>query len=1060
MLLGMNDLAVQLDTSEQHRGRTAPEGAAHVADSSPTPETAWRSRPVRLIIICGILLIDAITVGTGIMLSNLRNRALTENEREIQNIALVLAKQMERDFDAVVSVQTSLIERIQALGIASSEDFEQKLSNYNTYLLLKDKVVGFNYLGALILVNSQGKIFNFSRSWPIPDIYAADRDYFTALQSDEKLNSVVSKPIRNRATGTWIVQIARKVSGPNGEFLGLVLGAIELQSVEQYFARVALGPDSSISLIHRDGELMARYPHVESLIGRPIPGGLAVKLLSNSELGVGRHIGAVGNAEDRLIAAHRIAGYPFLIAATTNVTAVLADWWRTAYYLIGIAALAILVVGAGTFLVIRQFKNYASLERARAEKIEAETLREQTIRLDAALSNMSQGLVMFDTAGRLVVCNDRYRQMYKLSPDLTKPGCSVVDLLKYRAANGTFSGNPEEYVGDLLATIAQGKIAKQEVETGDGRIISVVNQPMAGGGWVTTHEDVTEIICAEKVREQQKLQLDAALENMSQGLCMFDAKQRLIVCNKRYAELYGLDAEQTKPGTTLRTILEHRIARGNAPDDHESYINDRINEVTEKKPYQITNKLSDGRCISVVHQPMADGGWVATHADVTDWKHAEQRIVHMAHHDALTDLPNRAAFNERLSSALDQATAAGERFSIMSIDLDRFKEVNDVFGHVVGDGLLREVAHRLHAAAGGAFPARLGGDEFTVIVVDGPQPETASALANRLQAVFADDFEVEGHRLRIDLSIGVAIYPTDGTDAKTLMNNADAALYRAKAEMRGSVRFFEPEMGMRLRERLALQNDLRLAIDRGELFLHYQPQLRMAGETIGFEALARWQCPKRGMVAPGTFIPIAEESSLIISVGEWVLREACREAASWPQPLQIAVNISPIQFRHGDLPRVVHSILLETGLAPSRLELEITEGIIINDFSRATSILRRLKSLGVRIAMDDFGTGYSSLSYLQSFSFDKIKIDRSFVCNLEHNHHSMAIVRAVINLGRSLDLPVLAEGVETKAQHAFLLQEGCDEVQGYLTGRPLPIADYAKLVGRRAITQQNYATAG
>jgi EAL domain-containing protein (putative c-di-GMP-specific phosphodiesterase class I) len=230
--------------------------------------------------------------------------------------------------------------------------------------------------------------------------------------------------------------------------------------------------------------------------------------------------------------------------------------------------------------------------------------------------------------------------------------------------------------------------------------------------------------------------------------------------------------------------------------------------------------------------------------------------------------------------------------------------------------------------------------------------------------------------------------------------------------MRGSVRFFEPEMDRRLRERLALQNDLRLAIDRGELFLHYQPQVRMAGETIGFEALARWQCPKRGLVAPGTFIPIAEESSLIISVGEWVLREACREAASWPQPLQIAVNVSPIQFRHGDLPRVVHSILLETGLA----ELEITESVLINDFSRAVSILRRLKSLGVRIAMDDFGTGYSSLSYLQSFSFDKIKIDRTFVCNLEHNHHSMAIVRAVINLGRSLDLPVLAEGAHLSAK--------------------------------------------
>jgi predicted signal transduction protein with EAL and GGDEF domain len=359
----------------------------------------------------------------------------------------------------------------------------------------------------------------------------------------------------------------------------------------------------------------------------------------------------------------------------------------------------------------------------------------------------------------------------------------------------------------------------------------------------------------------------------------------------------------------------------------------------------------------------------------------------------------------------------------------------------------------MQAAAAGAFLARIGGDEFSLIVADGPQPATASALADRLLAAVAGDFEVEGLQLRIGLSIGGAVYPTDGADAKSLMHNADAALYRAKAEARGSARFFELEMDTRLRERLALRNDLRLAIDRGELRLHYQPQLKMAGEPVGFEALVRWQCPKRGTVAPGTFIPIAEESSLIISVGEWVLREACREAASWPQPLTIAVNISPIQFRHDDLPRLVHSILLET-LAPARLELEITEGVLINDFSRAVSILRRLKSLGVQIALDDFGTGYSSLSYLHSFAFDKIKIDRAFIGDLEHNRHSMAIVRAVISLGRSLELPVLAEGVETKAQHAFLLQEGCDEVQGYLTGRPLPIADYAKLVGRPAIARQ------
>jgi EAL domain-containing protein (putative c-di-GMP-specific phosphodiesterase class I) len=306
---------------------------------------------------------------------------------------------------------------------------------------------------------------------------------------------------------------------------------------------------------------------------------------------------------------------------------------------------------------------------------------------------------------------------------------------------------------------------------------------------------------------------------------------------------------------------------------------------------------------------------------------------------------------------------------------------------------------------------------------------------------------IEGKRIQIGLGIGGAVYPTDGTDAKTLMVNADAALYRAKAEQRASVLFFQPEMGVQRQEQHNLQQDLRLAIDRCELLVHYQPQFRITGEAIGFEALARWQCPIRGLVPPATFIPIAEEYSLIIPLGELVLREACREAASWLQPLKIAVNVSPIQFHHGDLPSLVHSILLETGLAPARLELEITEGVLINDFSRAVSILCRLKSIGVQIALDDFGKGYSSLSYLHSFAFDKIKIDRAFVSDLEQNRHSMAIVRAVIGLGHSLKIPVLAEGVETEAQRAFLVHEGCDEIQGYLAGRPFPIGDYAELVG-------------
>jgi len=561
--------------------------------------------------------------------------------------------------------------------------------------------------------------------------------------------------------------------------------------------------------------------------------------------------------------------------------------------------------------------------------------------------------------------------------------------------------------------------------------------------------------------ETQKLQLDAALTNMSQGLLMFDSSERIVVCNSRYIEMYRLSSQVVKPGCSLRELLKHRVAAGSfLSEDPDRYLSELRAMLAQGKTVSRTTELTDGRVIAVSNRPMEDGGWVATHEDVTEAKQTEQRILQMAHHDKLTGLPNRAAFNEYFAATLERSATSGEQFAILSVDLDRFKEANDVYGHSVGDALLRQVARRLQEAARGTFLARVGGDEFAVVVSAGPQPAAAATLAERLLAAFADEFEIEDQRIQISLTIGGAVYPTDGADAKTLMVNVDAALYRAKSEMRGVVVFFEPEMSARLRERHALQQDLRSAIARGELLLHYQPQVRMTGEMIGFEVLARWQCPKRGMVSPGTFIPIAEENGLIIPLGEWVLRAACCEAASWPRPLTIAVNISPIQFHHGDLPRLVHSILLETGLAPSRLELEITEGVFINDFSHGVSILRRLKSLGVQIALDDFGTGYSSLSYVHSFPFDKIKIDQTFIGDLRHSRHSMAIVRAVIGLGHSLNMPVLAEGVETQAQRGVLMKEGCDEAQGYFFGRPLPIAEQAELIGRRANAPKNYALAG
>jgi diguanylate cyclase (GGDEF)-like protein/PAS domain S-box-containing protein len=679
-------------------------------------------------------------------------------------------------------------------------------------------------------------------------------------------------------------------------------------------------------------------------------------------------------------------------------------------------------------------------------------LRERMLRLETALNNMSQGLCMFDSAERLVVCNTRYLQMFRLAPEQVMPGCRLVDLLRLRTANGTFSRDIEEYRRELMAAITEGRSISKIVELADGRVTHVVTEPLPDGGWVVTHEDITEQRSAERELSRMRTFLDTIIESIPAMVLVKDARDlRYVLINHAGEELLGVSRDDII-GKDVYDFFPKEQAEHYTQLDHETLWSGRRVVMGEHELHTPHNgaRFVSTKKIAILGDKGDPEYLLTVTEDITERRRAEEQIAHLAHHDTLTGLPNRAVFNEQLAMTLARASATGQSFAVLCLDLDRFKEINDVFGHSVGDALLRGVAERLKAAGADVFIARLGGDEFTLIVADHAEPSAVSNLADRLLAAMAEDFEIEGHRLRVGLSVGVAIYPVDGADATALLGNADAALYRAKAEGRNVVRFFEAEMDRHLRERRALQHDLRSAIERGQIALHYQPQAGIGRDVLGFEALVRWWHPTRGLILPSVFIPLAEESGLIISIGEWILREACREAASWARPLQIAVNLSPMQFRYGDLPTMVHTVLLETGIDPCRLELEITESVLIGDFSRTVSTLRRLKALGVRISMDDFGTGYSSLSYLQSFPFDKIKIDQAFIANLDRNPQSAAIVRAVIGLGRGLALPVVAEGVETEEQLEFLHREDCKEVQGYLIGRPRPIEDYAEMVGRPA----------
>lgn len=564
---------------------------------------------------------------------------------------------------------------------------------------------------------------------------------------------------------------------------------------------------------------------------------------------------------------------------------------------------------------------------------------------------------------------------------------------------------------------------------------------------VALFEDVTE-------RRSAKKFLELVVDNIPVALVVKRLRDGQFVLANRGAETTLSRPREEVVGRTVEDICTPADAQLILKRDEDAVRKGGI--VTEEHPIQTENglRLFLTRRMTVPNEAGEPEYLIKTHEDITDRRETESRMAHMAYHDTLTGLPNRAAFQQAMEQMIDACADCNEEFAVLSVDLDRLKDINDVFGHEVGDKLLIEVSRRIESASPGAVVARLSGDEFGLII-DGAQPEAAKALAARLSQAVQDEFIVDGRSLRIGLTVGISLFPRNGSDGEALLSNADAALFRAKAKSRGSVSFYEAEMDQQIRDRRALHQDLSAAIRNGELSLHYQPQAKtrhhLSGDdVIGFEALARWVHPKRGFVPPSDFIPLAEESGLIVEMGEWILREACREAASWPRPLQISVNLSPAQFAHGDLVSLVHSILLETGLSPSRLELEITEGVLIDDFDRGLSLLRRLKALGVRIAMDDFGSGYSSLTYLQAFPFDKIKIDRAFVMNLGRNTQSAAIIRAMIGLCHGLGISIVAEGVETQDQLSFLSDEACDQVQGYFLGKPAPIPNYAEWVGRPA----------
>jgi diguanylate cyclase (GGDEF)-like protein/PAS domain S-box-containing protein len=552
--------------------------------------------------------------------------------------------------------------------------------------------------------------------------------------------------------------------------------------------------------------------------------------------------------------------------------------------------------------------------------------------------------------------------------------------------------------------------------------------------------------------------LRTILNNMAQGVLMFDSEARLTFCNRRYTEMYGLSSELVRAGCTLRDLLNHRAKTGSFSDNPDDYIDGLQSGIAEGKTFTRIINLPDGRIFSVLNKPMAGGGWLATHEDITERQRSEERIAHMARHDALTDLPNRVLLRERLDHELKRVKR-GECLAVLCLDLDQFKSVNDALGHPVGDELLKLVSVRLRGCTREIDTvARLGGDEFAIIMTQMQQPTDAASLSKRIRDSVTRPYQIDGHQIVTDISIGISVAPIDAVAPDPLLRNADMALYGAKADGRGTYRFFEPEMNTRMKARRELEMDIRNALAGQQFELHYQPLVNLeTNEVRAFEALLRWQHPIRGAVSPAEFIPIAEETGLIVPLGEWVLKTACHEAVNWPDPIKVAVNLSPAQLNNRNLLSLVSAALAESRMSPHKLQLEITESVLLQNTFSTLATLHELRRMGVQIALDDFGTGYSSLSYLRSFPFDKIKIDRSFIQDLANGAEPLAIVHAIAGLAKRLNMTSTAEGVETAQQLETLQALGCTEMQGYLFSRARPASEIRQFFSAPSVTAAGVA---
>jgi diguanylate cyclase (GGDEF)-like protein/PAS domain S-box-containing protein len=876
-----------------------------------------------------------------------------------------------------------------------------------------------------------------------------DRTVIEAVRAALDAGEDIRVEILNRARDGRLYWLDMDIQ-PERDATGAVVGFVAIESevteqakLRQYLRTVFNAASAGLIILDAEGRVVDANPEAERLVGRSLAEVIGQPL--HPAIPVYGPDGRPLAPEDRPTARALATGEPQLGVVIGIDGADGRRRWlqvNARRELDPQTARFILVVGFVDVTVDREREAHIRAARDRAERTSAE--------LKAVFDNWPGGITIVDQDLQFLRCNERYRDLLDLPDSLFATGLpNLKDVFRFNAARGEYGpADVEETVRRLTERAVVFEPSVLERTRPNGVTIEIRGMPIPGGGFVTTYTDVSErrraedmILQKSRLAEEKSRQLEITMAHMTQGLSVFDGEGRLTLWNARYPELFDIPPARLAPGVPLRALLAEQRESGVFDGDVDVYLATVQSAVGRGEEVSFTTTQRSGRIIRSVHAPAPEGGWIATHEDVTDQVRAADRIAFAATHDLLTGVANRGGLTQRIAGELPEVLRRGGTAAVLLVDLDRFKVVNDTFGHAVGDRVLEIAAERMRAHVRPVdMIARFGGDEFAVYCgTAADQREASVVVASRLLTALSAPYDIDGRQIFIGASIGIALAPDHGTTADTLIRNADSALYEVKTGGRNGLRIFDERLEAAARERRDLEADLRDALARDEFELHYQPIVSVIEQrVVGMEALLRWRHPERGYVPPDVFIPIAEQTGLIGPIGRFVIATACADAAGWPEPLSVAINVSPAQLGQHDLVEMISAELLRTRLSPDRVEIEVTETVLLGNDELLLGVLHQLRSLDIRIALDDFGTGYSSLSYLRLFPFDKIKIDRSFVADIESSPHCAAIVCAVASLARSLGITTTAEGVETEEQFALLSAAGCTTVQGYLFGRPRP----------------------